>query len=99
MHQLRLLCFAPEPPLLYFTLHDKSKPSKFFLIQSKSRGDIALTKYKNQLRALEYAAPQGGYSYIQAPEGAQDMALYTAAAKAARVRDLKAHVVTADGKK
>ena len=35
---------------------------------------------------------------LQAPEGAHDMALYTAAAKAARVRDLKAHVVTAEGK-
>ena len=32
---------------------------------------------------------------LQAPEGAQDMAFYTAAAaaKAARVHDLKAHVV------
>ena len=30
--------------------------------------------------------------------GAQDMALYIAETKAARMRDLKAHVVTAEGK-
>ena len=35
---------------------------------------------------------------LRAPGGAQDMALYIAAAKAARMRDLKAHVVTAEGK-
>ena len=49
------------------------------------RGDTALTKQnKNQLRALQptrvlYATP--GRVRLRAPEGAQDMALYTAAAK------------------
>ena len=32
------------------------------------------------------------------PPGAQDTTLHTAAVKAARMRDLKAHVVTAEGR-
>jgi len=55
-----------------------------------------LTQNKNQLRILDCAAP--GLVRLRAPGGAQDMALYIAAAKAARMRDLKAHVVTAEGK-
>ena len=51
---------------------------------------------KNQLRILDCAAP--GLVRLRAPGGAQDMALYIAAAKAARMRDLQAHVVTAEGK-
>ena len=35
---------------------------------------------------------------IRAPKGAQNMTLCIAAVKAARMRDLKAHVVTAEGK-
>ena len=46
--------------------------------------------------ARSRAAP--GLVRLRAPGGAQDMALYIAAAKAARVRDLQAHVVTAEGK-
>jgi len=46
--------------------------------------------------ALSRTAP--GLVRLRALGGAQDMALYIAAAKAARMRDLQAHVVTAEGK-
>ena len=55
-----------------------------------------LTQNKNQLRSLEFQEP--GMVRIRAPKGAQNMTLYAAAVKAARMRDLKAHVVTAEGK-
>ena len=55
-----------------------------------------LTQNKNQLRSLECSAP--GMVRLREPEGPQDMALHTAAISAARMRDLKAHVVTAEGR-
>ena len=61
-----------------------------------SRGDT-ITQNKNQLRILDCAGSPG-LLRLRAPDGAQDMALYTAAAKAARMRDLQAHVVTAESK-
>ena len=53
-----------------------------------SRGDT-ITQNKNQLRILDCAGSPG-LLRLRAPDGAQDMALYTAAAKAARMRDLQA---------
>ena len=44
---------------------------------------------------MECSAP--GMVQLRAPQGAQDMTLHTAAVRAARMRDLKAHVVTAEG--
>ena len=55
-----------------------------------------LTQNKNQLRSMECNAP--GMVQLRAPQGAQDTTLHTAAVKAARMRDLKAHVVTAEGR-
>ena len=45
---------------------------------------------------MECNAP--GMVQLRAPQGAQDTTLHTAAVKAARMRDLKAHVVTAEGR-
>ena len=45
---------------------------------------------------MECNAP--GMVQLRAPQRAQDTMLHTAAVKAARMRDLKAHVVTAEGR-
>ena len=60
-------------------------------------GEINITRKCTHVTFVSRTLPPSAIRLVrlQAPEGAQDMAFYTAAAaaKAARVHDLKAHVV------